>query len=573
MFWRLLFVPLVLALALLVLSVLISGRLGENEKHHIQLIQQQSIENISLKLGKVFVELRSNIEARNHLYEPVHAEIQQRLDSGDIVDLQSLKSEYSRRLGFEVDLYLINPDFVVTSTTFQPDLGLDFKQPFFQDAQASFKLADQEGGIVLGRPTQEFISREYKLYTLSALSAGGYLEIGFIDPRLKELFDQAQSVLENTFGVEAAELYEDNWASFLSPLTRFSSPEANADPDLPKSELMVLAKQRLHSEYQVFQGVTPNHPVILPVSGQDGVVDIYIELDRHFFTPDIMYRYVAKVREKLPTPVWLDEHGDTLAGVIVMLVMILLVFALYEIRVRVIRPLEALIRALHINRPVKLDENSKIPAELRFLMDSYNHYHEQMGTLTHQLRESASTDPLTGLYNRSILGTIHSRLCGIARRNQHFLAVAFIDLDHFKEFNDLYGHPTGDRALIQLADLIRELFQRPTDAAIRYGGEEFLIYFDTDSFAGAKSQAERLRRRLEKQAIPHKGNPPLEVLTLSMGLVVINPQHDVTLDKLISTADKALYMAKNSGRNKVVSNNMLDTHIESAVRDTETETE
>lgn len=134
----------------------------------------------------------------------------------------------------------------------------------------------------------------------------------------------------------------------------------------------------------------------------------------------------------------------------------------------------------------------------------------------------------------------------------------FLDLDHFKEYNDVYGHPAGDDVLVVLSEVIRDEFRRPTDLAIRFGGEEFLIIFESNTLLDAHKKAESLREALIERRIEHKMNKPLEVLTLSAGLLVIDPSVvGDEIDVLIECTDRLLYTAKSEGRNKVVTGDAI----------------
>ena len=157
----------------------------------------------------------------------------------------------------------------------------------------------------------------------------------------------------------------------------------------------------------------------------------------------------------------------------------------------------------------------------------------------------AITDGLTGLYNHRYL---HERLeeeLKRARRRDSALTLLFCDCDHFKVYNDTYGHKAGDAALARIARII-EACSRRTDLAARYGGEEFVLaLIDTDT-AGALTVAERIRTEVE--AAGAKGGQPL---TVSIGVAGF-PQNAAARDELLDKADWAMYAAKGAGRNRVL---------------------
>jgi diguanylate cyclase (GGDEF)-like protein/PAS domain S-box-containing protein len=131
------------------------------------------------------------------------------------------------------------------------------------------------------------------------------------------------------------------------------------------------------------------------------------------------------------------------------------------------------------------------------------------------------------------------------------LALLMIDVDHFKTYNDRYGHPAGDECLRQVARLLKRHAKRPGDLVARYGGEEFAILLANTDHAGARSLAEEVRSALIALALPHQGNPA-GIVTVSIGLhVVAAPDEPVAATRLVELADQALYAAKAAGRNTV----------------------
>lgn len=168
------------------------------------------------------------------------------------------------------------------------------------------------------------------------------------------------------------------------------------------------------------------------------------------------------------------------------------------------------------------------------------------------LARQAMSDGLTGLANRRqfdvTLGNEFSR----AMRQQGTLAFIMIDVDYFKQYNDVYGHSGGDEVLRAVSKLIRALTpKRPGDLTARYGGEEIGILLPNTDLEGAWAVAERIRQAVEQLQMPHTGSP-FGWVTLSAGVATIAPQRGVHLAAmLVEAADKALYVAKSEGRNRV----------------------
>ena len=171
----------------------------------------------------------------------------------------------------------------------------------------------------------------------------------------------------------------------------------------------------------------------------------------------------------------------------------------------------------------------------------------EIDLLQNQLREQANRDPLTGLYNRRYLDSTLDRELSRCKREGLPLALIMIDLDHFKNVNDTYGHQAGDEIPKMLGATLSG-FARAEDVACRYGGEEFLLLLPKVSIATAGERAEDLRRHFS-EAVLQFGEFRLQT-TLSVG-IAIYPDHGKSVDELLQSADRALYLAKRGGRNRV----------------------
>ena len=167
------------------------------------------------------------------------------------------------------------------------------------------------------------------------------------------------------------------------------------------------------------------------------------------------------------------------------------------------------------------------------------------------MRFRASHDPLTYLYNRrAALDHLH-RSWRLAEREQRPLAVLLFDVDHFKRFNDHYGHLHGDGCLSEVAMAVYHRLRRPMDLVARYGGEEFLAVLYGVAGDNVKRVGDAVRTLVQELGIEHAGNPPLGVVTISVGASWAEPANaSVTLEGLLESADQALYRAKEAGRNR-----------------------
>ncbi|KSV58526.1 GGDEF domain-containing protein [Acetivibrio ethanolgignens] len=158
------------------------------------------------------------------------------------------------------------------------------------------------------------------------------------------------------------------------------------------------------------------------------------------------------------------------------------------------------------------------------------------------------TDQLTGVYNRKKLNQLlHSYKCMDTPAN---FGVVMMDIDYFKRYNDIYGHPAGDKALKEVAKVIMDSARRK-DVIVRYGGEEFLALLSGVQLQTAEEICHQIQENLKKRAIPHAASEVSEYVTLSMGLCYQSLSRSTSLEKLIEYADECLYQSKEAGKNCV----------------------
>ena len=173
-----------------------------------------------------------------------------------------------------------------------------------------------------------------------------------------------------------------------------------------------------------------------------------------------------------------------------------------------------------------------------------------------KLEQQTEIDGLTQINNRYYFDDYFHREYLRARRMRSPLSVIICDIDDFKAYNDAYGHQAGDACLKSVAQALREVLHRPGDLVARYGGEEFGIILPDTPQEGASTVAELLRARIEALEIKHKSSRASKFVTISLGVATFDGEN-ITQEILLETADKALYLAKDRGRNLVAVMNVL----------------
>lgn len=174
----------------------------------------------------------------------------------------------------------------------------------------------------------------------------------------------------------------------------------------------------------------------------------------------------------------------------------------------------------------------------------------QLEQANRELAQLSNTDALTGIANRRRFDEVLHLELARAQRLGECLALIMLDVDHFKAYNDQYGHQAGDNCLLRVATVLANSARRPTDLIARYGGEEFVLIVSHSNLEDTLTLAEILRRKVEQLSIPHS-HSPAGVVTISLGVAASCSTRELTAPELLSQADQALYRAKAAGRNRV----------------------
>ncbi len=174
----------------------------------------------------------------------------------------------------------------------------------------------------------------------------------------------------------------------------------------------------------------------------------------------------------------------------------------------------------------------------------------QLEASNRELHRISCQDGLTSIYNRRHFDAYLDQEWARGLREGSNISLVLADIDYFKAYNDHYGHPAGDDCLQRTAAVFREVLQRPGDLAARYGGEEFVVVLPKTDLEGAAIIAESMRTRVERLEIPHEFSKVAPHVTLSIGIATVRPNPRMRPPELVGLADKALYLAKQNGRNR-----------------------
>ena len=192
--------------------------------------------------------------------------------------------------------------------------------------------------------------------------------------------------------------------------------------------------------------------------------------------------------------------------------------------------------------------NAKIRAMERIIQ-----MRDQLRALNAELAALSQRDSLTYLYNRRTFDELATHQWAVLNRNRQPVAILMLDIDYFKQYNDHYGHPAGDACLQRVAEAVQSCVRRPEDIIARYGGEEFIALLPNTDHKGALSVAQSIRQAVADLNIPHQKSGAADWVTISIGLASAQFTVNLAINDIIGQADKALYGAKEQGRNRVQS--------------------
>lgn len=176
---------------------------------------------------------------------------------------------------------------------------------------------------------------------------------------------------------------------------------------------------------------------------------------------------------------------------------------------------------------------------------------DELQQLNSELELLSQTDGMTQLYNHRTFVQLAQEQWLHATRNDHPTALIMLDIDHFKLYNDYYGHPQGDECLKQVAGVLKTAVKRPSDIVARYGGEEFIIFLPNTDLKGANKVATDLHQAILALTIEHAESPTHDHVTASIGVCISQSTAGRSLNGMIKHTDSALYKAKHGGRNRI----------------------
>lgn len=199
------------------------------------------------------------------------------------------------------------------------------------------------------------------------------------------------------------------------------------------------------------------------------------------------------------------------------------------------------------------DAQGEVEALVGFMFDisERKKTEQELAALQRRLEEYSFQDGLTGVANRRMFDSVLDESWRDAVRHRSPLSVILLDIDHFKQYNDLHGHLQGDECLKRMAALLTSAVKRPRDFVARFGGEESVLVLPETDAEAAQQVAERCRSLLAQARIPFGGDDANPYVTVSMGVGTLVPAHEDTIKDFLNRVDRRLYQAKRNGRDRI----------------------
>lgn len=269
------------------------------------------------------------------------------------------------------------------------------------------------------------------------------------------------------------------------------------------------------------------------------------------------HTYVCKAETGLQLYNKLDQSVKDFLLIFIGLGVFFTIAALLFMHFLILKPIHTLrtqMKWIIDNQTFKpIDTSTHNNDEFKALALNFNSLIDQVIKQNEALENLSLTDPLTQLQNRRSMEKFIDTLSGFLKRQKKHLAIMMIDIDHFKLYNDSYGHIQGDEIIKRVAQVILQHSSRSSDFVARYGGEEFAIILSDTELENAKIIAEEIRNEVASLLLPHKASITAPYVTISIGLAsaLVKDKNEVL--HLMAQADDALYNAKLNGRNTIAS--------------------
>lgn len=483
------------------------------------------------------------LKVKQEVFKKIHQNALQILKKSPNSNLQALKIELEKKYNLpftEINIFLINKSNIIYDTTFKQDLHFNLSRS--ANISRILNAAKQDGKIhFLKRIVTDIADMRYKTYSYSKISDDTFLELSFSDKSIQNIFTQdIHNIKNKNVDIKIYNIARIKDDFFYFPL---AIKEHN------------ISKNNYYKELKKFQKDRPNNDKIMEtffsnkriIEENDDTYTVYTKLyeaplDKSYIFQNVVVRFDIKHAKKQQ----FLHSIQTIFLITLLASCIILLLIFFAIKNKLIKPINIITQSIKETHeiPLKGFENKK--SEFFSIAKEYNELYKRLKKEIKKNRNITYIDYLTKVNNRKSFDKRLEELLNAKKRYLNAFSIMLFDIDDFKKINDTFGHQKGDEVLIDMANLVTNTI-RKSDYLFRLGGEEFAILFPETDLKSSLIIANKIKNLIEQEFEEVREGS----ITISGGVYEVNI--DDTSDSIYKKADSLLYIAKNKGKNKIIS--------------------
>ena len=479
----------------------------------------------------------SKYEDKRNSFLNIHNYSLKLLKEDSSLTLKELKKDIKNKYNLtdiEIELYLIDKNYVIYETTFTKDLGFDLS--VITEAKDFLdKTKIDEKVYLADNISEDAIDGKYKLYSYSKLKNDTYLELGFTDTKL---FNSISNDLNNHKNLS---LYRVNTNGEYQYYYKMEKRNKNISKEDHFKELKKFSVNE-KSDDIILNTIRNNKSVI--VEKDNEVISYTPLLEYKEFSllkyTDIVMQIKIDITQKIKA---LEDFKKIFIFAFVITILFLY-FMFNWIKKNFTKPIEIIANSIRKEETIDYFNESKNDCELTYISNEYNKLYDKLKNEIQINKDLTYIDVLTNIKNRKAYNEKLKEDLSLKKRYNTPFCMLILDIDNFKKINDFYGHKMGDKVLIELSKLIQNNI-RVNDNLFRIGGEEFVIIFSQTILENAKIVSEKVRDIIQRDLNTIEN----QKITVSIGLSEVTLEDNE--DMIFKRVDTLMYKSKNNGKNKV----------------------
>ena len=476
-------------------------------------------------------------EDKRNSFLDIHNYSLKSLKEDSSLTLKELKKDIKNKYNLtdiEIELYLIDKNYIIYKTTFPKDLGFDLS--VITEAKDFLNKTNIDEKVYLAdNISEDAIDGKYKLYSYSKLKNDTFLELGFTDTKL---FNSISNDLNNHKNLS---LYRVNTNGEYQYYYKMEKRNKNISKEEHFKKLKKFSVNE-KSDDIVLNTIRSNKSVLIEKNNE---VISYIPLLEYKEFSLLKYTdIVMEVKVDITQKRKALEDFKKIFMFTLFVTIAFLYFMFYWIKKNFTKPIEVIADSIKKEKRINYFNESKNDCELTYISNEYNKLYSKLKDEIQINKDLTYIDELTNIKNRKAYNEKLKEDLSLKKRYSTPFCMLILDIDNFKEINDFYGHKMGDKVLIELSKLIENNI-RENDYLYRIGGEEFVIIFSQTTLENAKIVSDKIRDIIQRNLNVIEN----QKITVSIGLSEIT--FDDNEDTVFKRVDTLMYKSKNNGKNKI----------------------